>query len=46
MFERRFPLPPWFDTDCITARYTMGVLEIVLARPDDESSEEFKVKIA
>jgi HSP20 family protein len=44
-FERRFPLPAWADADAITARYTQGLLEIVVGRAADEGSSEIRVKI-
>ena len=44
-FERRFPLPAWASSERITARYTLGVLEIVLTRGADTAAGEFRVEI-
>ena len=44
-FERRFPLPAWASSERITARYTLGVLEIDLTRGADTAAGEFRVEI-
>jgi HSP20 family protein len=44
-FERRFPLPVWAASEQITARYALGVLEIVLTRGADATAGEFRVEI-
>jgi HSP20 family molecular chaperone IbpA len=44
-FERRFPLPAWASSERISARYTLGVLEIVLTRGSDTATGEFRVEI-
>lgn len=44
-FERRFPLPAWASPDQITARYSLGVLEIVMTRGTDAAAGEFRVEI-
>jgi HSP20 family protein len=44
-FERRFPLPAWADAESITARYSQGMLEIVVGRTGDDGSSEIRVKI-
>ena len=44
-FERRFPLPAWASSERITARYTLGVLEIDLTRGAETAAGEFRVEI-
>jgi HSP20 family protein len=44
-FERRFPMPSWASSERITARCTLGVLEIVLTRGADTAAGEFRVEI-
>jgi len=44
-FERRFPMPAWASCERISARYTLGVLEIALTRGADTAAGEFSVEI-
>ena len=44
-FERRFSLPGWCTAETISARCTNGVLEIEIARGNENHGVEFQVDI-
>jgi HSP20 family protein len=44
-FERRLPVPAWCSPDQIQARYSQGILEITLSRPQEGAAGEVQVEV-
>lgn len=44
-FERRLPVPAWCSPEQVQARYSQGILEISLSRPQEGGSGEVRVEV-